>query len=125
MHVVLPGVGFGTVCVTVAAGTLCASSSVSGCHAWEPLQMWCRWTPLVRLAGGGTSSSWLGQLPGGEEAVKRQVVLCGSEPPCQADAWLQSPRVARRQSAPANERTGLVDELLSLQVTRLLVGCLC
>ena len=38
MHVVLPGVGLGTVCVTVAADAHSASSSLSGGHAWEPLQ---------------------------------------------------------------------------------------
>ena len=32
--------------------------------------------------------------------------------------WLLSPRLSRRQSAPADECAGLVDELLSPQVTR-------
>ena len=38
MHVVLPGVGLESVCVTVAADAHSASSSVPGGHAWEPLQ---------------------------------------------------------------------------------------
>ena len=54
--------------------------------------------------------------------MKRQVVVGGSEPPCHADVWLLSPRVSRRQSAPADGRAGVEDELLSPQVTRLLVG---
>ena len=37
MHVVLPGVGLGTVCVAMAADAHSASS-VSGGHAWKPLQ---------------------------------------------------------------------------------------
>ena len=48
--------------------------------------MWCRWIPPVRPGGSGTSSSWLGQLAGGEEAVQKQAVLCVSEPPCHVDA---------------------------------------
>ena len=65
--------------------------------------MWCRWTPPEKSAGSGTSSSWLGQLAGGEEAVQRLQVVGGSEPPCHADACLLSPQVSRRQSAPAEE----------------------
>ena len=64
------------------------------------------------------------ELAGGEEAVQRQVVVGGSEPPGHADAWLLSPRLSRRQSAPADECASLVNELLSPQVTRLLVGSL-
>ena len=40
----------------------------------------------MRLAGSGTSSSWIGQQAGGEEAVQRQEVVCVSGPPCHADA---------------------------------------
>ena len=63
-----------------------------------------------------TSSSWLVQQAGGEEAVHRQEVVGGSEPPCHVDAWLLSLQVSQRQSAP-------VDELcrraaLSLQVSQ-------
>ena len=65
--------------------------------------MWCRWIPPERPAGSGTSSSWLGQLAGGEEAVQRLQVVGESESPCHADAWLLSPLVSRRQSAPADE----------------------
>ena len=62
-----------------------------------------------------TSSSW---LAGGEEALQRQEVVSGSEPPCHADAWLLSLVVSQRQSAPADELSGLVDKLLSLQVSQ-------
>ena len=60
------------------------------CAWWSCLgtapDMWCRWIPPVRLAGSGTSSSWIGQQAGGEEAVQRQEVVCVSGPPCHADA---------------------------------------
>ena len=65
-----------------------------------------------------TSSSWLVQLAGGEEAVQRQEVVGGSEPPCHADAWLLSLVVSQRQSAAADELSGVVDEILSLQVSQ-------
>ena len=65
-----------------------------------------------------TSSSWLVQLAGGEEAVQRQKVVGGSEPPCHADAWLLSLLVSQRQSTPADELSGVVDKLLSLQVSQ-------
>ena len=39
----------------------------------------------MRLAGSGTSSSWIGQQAGGEEPVQRQEVVCVSGPPCHAD----------------------------------------
>ena len=65
-----------------------------------------------------TSSSWLVQLAGGEEAVQRQEVVGGSEPPCHADAWLLSLVVSQRQSAPADELSGVVDEIFSLQVSQ-------
>ena len=62
-----------------------------------------------------TSSSWLVQLAGGEEAVQRQEVVGGSEPPCHADAWLLSLVVSQ---SPADELSGVVDELLSLVVSQ-------
>ena len=75
--------------------------------------MWCRSMPPERPAGSGTSSSWLVQLAGGEEAVQRLQVVGGSELPCHADAWLLSPRLSLRQSAPDYEHAGLAVELLS------------
>ena len=39
--------------------------------------------------------------------MQRQMVVC-------ADAWLLSPQVCRRQSAPADESSGAVDGLLSV-----------
>ena len=42
----------------------------------------------------------------------------GSEPPCHADTWLLSLVVSQRQSAPADELSGVVDELLSLVVSQ-------
>ena len=45
-----------------------------------------------------------------------------SEPPCHAGAWLLSRLVSRRQSAPADGRSGVVDVLLRLQVTQMLVS---
>ena len=42
----------------------------------------------------------------------------GSEPPCQADAWLLSLVVSQRQTAAADELSGVADELLSLQVSQ-------
>ena len=45
--------------------------------------------------------------------MQRQEVVGGSEPPCHADAWLLSPRLSLRQSAPAYEHAGLAVELLS------------
>ena len=69
-----------------------------------------------RPGGSGTSSSWLGQLAGGEEAVQRQEVVPWNEPLCHADAWLLSPRVSQRQSSPADELSGPVNELLCVQV---------
>ena len=65
-----------------------------------------------------TSSSWLVQLAGGEEAVQRQEAVGGSEPPCHADAWLLSLMVSQRQSAPVDELSEVVDELLSLVVSQ-------
>ena len=92
------------------------------CVWWSCLgtspDMWCRWIPPVRPGGSGTSSSRLVQLAGGEEAVQRLQVVGGSEPPGHADAWLLSPRLSRRQSAPADECAGLVDELLSPRLSR-------
>ena len=41
-----------------------------------------------------------------------------SEPPCHADAWLLSLVVSQRQTAAADELSGVVDELLSLQVSQ-------
>ena len=65
-----------------------------------------------------TSSSWLVQLAGGEEAVQRQEVVGGSEPPCHAGAWLLSLMVSQRQSATIDELSEVVDELLSLVVSQ-------
>ena len=65
-----------------------------------------------------TSSSWLVQLAGGDEAVQRQEVVGGSEPPCHADTWLPSLVVSQRQSAPADELSGVIDKLLSLVVSQ-------
>ena len=41
-----------------------------------------------------------------------------SEPPCHADAWLLSLVVSQRQTAAADELSGVADELLSLQVSQ-------
>ena len=105
MHVVLPGVGLGSVCVAMAAGALSASSSVSGGHAWEPLQT-CgaggylqRGQLGVELPHPGLDS-WLVEK---RLAVQRLQVVSESESPCHADAWLLSPLVSRRQFAPADE----------------------
>ena len=59
-------------------------------------------------------ATWFVQLAVGEEAVQRQEVVGGSEPPCHADAWLLSLVVSQRQSTPADELSGVVDEILSL-----------
>ena len=42
----------------------------------------------------------------------------GSEPPCHADAWLLSLVVSQRQTAAADELSGVADELVSLQVSQ-------
>ena len=54
--------------------------------------------------------------------MQRQEVVGGSEPPCHADAWLLSPRLSLRQSAPAYEHAGLAVELLSPLVFQPPVG---
>ena len=64
-----------------------------------------------------TSSSWLVQLAGGEEAMQRQAVSVGVSL-CHADAWLLSLVVSQRQTAAAYELSGVADELLSLQVSQ-------
>ena len=50
------------------------------------------------------------------------MVLCGSEPLCHADAWLLSLVVSQRQSAPADELSSPVDELLWLNVLQQLAA---
>ena len=77
--------------------------------------------PLILLSAFVVGSTKLACRPiprRSVEAVQRQEVVGGSEPPCHADACLPSLVVSQRQSAPAEELSGVVDKLLSLQVSQ-------
>ena len=65
-----------------------------------------------------TSSSWLVQLAGGEEAMQRQAVSVGVSLPVTLTPGCCLLWCLRGNLAPADELSGVADELLSLQVSQ-------
>ena len=109
MHVVLPGVGLGTVCVTMAADAHSASSGVSGSHALQTCG-----------AGGNLQRGELGvELlhPGFDSWLVEKRLCRDRRCPVTVSLPVKLPpgccQVSRSQFCPADVLSGLAVELLS------------